>query len=231
MKLIGLILILSKSNLIIHELTAADKAIPVLNNVCIDKNGSTIAANGKVLIAVSPVPDNIKKNVPLQESKSSESVVSSETIKEVLKQLPKDMNFGGLLEYCDFDNGTFTSSDGRRKKKIEAKIYSRDYIPYNKIFRRASGKKSHRIVLNRKRLASLLKTIDKICPDSSGESAVYIEFTNENDIILKSINHHNGQRCIALMTSYKNIEGNWLEADEWEVKLSRKPTAKKVSKN
>jgi hypothetical protein len=224
-------LILSKSNLIIHEVTGIDKAIPVLNNVCIEEDGSTIAANGKVLIAVSPVNEKIKQNVPIEENKSGKSVVSSETIKEVLKNIPRDILFKGLLEYCDYSKGTFTSSDGKRKKKIEAKLYSRNYITYEQMFKKTCNKKSHKIVLNRKRLINLLQVIDKVCPDSTNESAVYIEFTDDNNIILKSVNHNNGQRCLALMTSYKNIEGKWLEADTWEKNLSKKKTAKKLPKN
>jgi hypothetical protein len=221
-------MILSKNNLLIHELSAIDKAIPVLNNVHIAADGSTVAANGKCLIAVSPVDEKLKSSIPLQETKSDAHTISNESIKEVLKNVPKDTMFGGLLEYCDTENGTFTSSDGKRKRKLETNVYQKKYIDYKKAFRRIPwNNKKKRIALNRKRLIKLLQTIDKICPDSSGEGAVYIEFTEENNVVLRSINHINGQRTIALMTTYKGIEGNWLQPDEWEKKLCQKKTAKK----
>ena len=221
-------MILNKINLLIHELASIDKAIPVLNNVHITKDGSTIAANGKSIIAVSPVPSTLKENVPLYETESDPVTISSESVKEILKNIPKDILFNGLLEHCDQKNGEFIISDGKRKKKIEAKTYQKNYINYKKVFRKASlSSRIHKIVLNRKRLIKLLQTMEKICPDSSGESAVYIEFSRDNDIILRSINHSTGQRCIALMTSYAGIEGKWMEADIWEKKLTKKPRAVK----
>lgn len=220
-------MILSKNNLIIHELTSVDKAIPVLNNVCIVSDGSTVAANGKVFIVVSPVDPELKKNIPLQETEKSAGTVSSESVKEVLKNIPKDTLFHGLLEYCDFNNGIFNINDGKRKKKIESKMYPKQYINYKKAFKLANHKQKQRIVLNRKRLMKLLQVMDKVCPDGTGDSPVYIEFTENNNIILRAINRVNGQRCISLMSSYKGVESNWLEVDEWETKLIKKKIAKK----
>lgn len=220
-------MILSKNNLQVVNITSVDKSIPVLNNVHITSDGTTIGANGKSIVAVSPVQEKIKKAVPLDEKIHRKScTISSETIKEVIKNIPKDTLFKGLLEYCDFTGNKFILTDGKRKKEIESKKYGRGYIDFKKMFKQISIQKSkHRIVLNRKRLIKLLQVMDTICKDTSGESAVYIDFTENNNMVLKSVNHQNGQRVVGLMSSYKGIEGHWLDPDKWEKKLYQKKTA------
>ena len=223
-------MIVSKSSLKIVELTTTDKAISVLNNIHITHDGTLVAANGKAVIAVSPVNEELKKKLPIKESKKHKpATIESSTIKEVIRNMPRDTMFQGLLEFCDFNDGNFTLSDGKRKKKIESKLYSRAYIEFRKLFKKISPFNSkHRIVLNRKRLIKLLQVIDNACPDSSGESPVYIDFTEDNGMVLKAVNYKNGQRCIGIMNSYKGVEGNWLEPNVWEKKLciTKKPIRK-----
>ncbi len=220
-------MILSKSSLKVSDISAVDKDIPVLNNVHITSDGSLIAANSKSVIAVSPVSKDVKTKVPINESNHHKrATISTETIKEVIKNIPRDTLFQGLLEYCDFNDGSFELTDGKRKKKIEGNVYQRDFIKFRGIYKEVdSEKRKHRIVLNRKRLIKLLQVIDAICPDTSGESAVYIDFTDNNSMVLRAVNHKTRQRCIGIMHSYKGIEGNWLNPDLWEKKLCQKKKA------
>jgi len=78
---------------------------------------------------------------------------------------------------------------------------------------------------------NILLTMEKVCPDTSGESPIYLDFTKDNSIIIKGYSNQTGQRVIAIMTSYKDIEGKWLNADSWEKKLcSQKIPIKKKHK-
>lgn len=240
-------MIVSKSGLLVVELTKADNKVPVLDNVHIEKDGTCVGSSGKSVLLVSPVLPETKKSLKniLQESGNDEMTISADTIKTVLKNLPPDKQFGGILEHCNIDKRgnecKIQTTDGKRRRSIIGKLYNRGYLPFKKMVglalsssERKSGK---RIVLNLKRLILLLSSIEKICPDTTNESPVWIDFTDDGQIVIRAINNTNGQRCIGIMTSYKGIEGQWLEADDWEqsfieekpeIKRKRRFKAKKV---
>ncbi len=66
--------------------------------------------------------------------------------------------------------------------------------------------KAH-FVLDRKRLVQALQAMDKIC----GDSPVYFEVTEKNDLLLRSIAPKTNQRVIALIAG---VLGEWKEASE-----------------
>lgn len=220
-------MIISKSNLQVLNITKNDK-IAVLNNIHIRKDGTTVGSNGKTMLAISPVGKVPRKALAERigdDVLDNSLTVNEETAKDVMKNIPRDTQFKGLLEHCNVrlkhdGNVEFTMTDGKRPKKIVGKKWERSYIEYYKVFKRVEEtKKTVQVVLNRKRLMSLLEAIDKACPDSTGNSAAYIEFSSANDIIVRGVNFANGQRAIGVMQSYKGTEGQWLEQTEWERSL------------
>ena len=223
-------MIVSKSNLQAISVLKNDKGIPVLNNLRIERDGSTVAVGGKCVVVVSPVRKEVRENVPLEETEISDGItVNRETVESVIKNIPKDTMFKGVLEHADVnDKGAFIITDGKRHKKISGKLYDREYVNWKSVFE--NGENGMRIVLNRKRLLLLLDTLDKICIDTSGESPVYIEFTDKGDVLLKAINMVNGQRAMALMKTYKSEEGQWLKSDEWERSLKNGKSKRRFRK-
>ena len=220
--------ILSKMNLLAVEITKDDNKVPALNNVLVRKDGTTVGANGLCVICVSPVLKEIKDNVIVEESVCGDGIVPAETVKDVLKNIPEDKLFKGLLKHCDFNiiesKGVFTlSSKVKGGKRIKGNLYKHAYIKYKEIVKRVMRKMSGvRVILNLKRLLSLLNTINKMCPDSSGDCPVFIEFTEDNHILIKAINKTTGQKVIATMTSYKHTDEDWIERDKWEKGFIRK---------
>jgi hypothetical protein len=214
-------MILSRSNLLAVQATS--KGSPILNNVHVAADGSTVAFDGRALLAISPVNETVKAQVPLTDSGPiAASTISSETVREVLRGLPIDKKYRGLLEHCDLSaEGVFSLTDGKRSRSITAKLYNREFVDYKAVLRKGkSAKVVARVVLNRERLANLLTILDKACPDASGEAPVFLEFTAENDLVMRAANPITGQRAIAYMTSYKAEEGKWLEENEWERALT-----------
>lgn len=225
-------MILSRSNLKVVEVTDA-KGNAILNNVHIEPDGTTAASNGRAIICVSPVTiENRARITFLDNTPQTKPVnVAAETVKDVLKNMPPDKTFGGLLEHTDFADGSFSLTDSIRKKKISAKVYPRDYFDYKEAFRKATKAKSQvRVVLNRKRLIEMLQAIDNVCQDGTGEAPVFIEFTDQGDILLRAQSLANDQRALAYMTSYKEEEGKWLEANEWERGITGAKTFKEFQK-
>lgn len=228
-------MIISKTSLQVLNITNNDK-IPVLNNVHIRKDGTTIGSNGKTILAVSPVGTEVRKTLRDRigdEELKDGLTISEETCKDVLKNIPRDIQFKGLLEHCnvkevDAISVEFTMTDGKRPKTIKGKRWTREYIPFEEVFKRVmSSIKNVKVVLNRKRLISLLEAIDKACPDSTGNSPIYIEFSKDNDVIVRAMNYGNGQEVIGVMQSYKGAESSWLEESKWEKSLCGEKQLKK----
>jgi len=217
-------MIISKQNLLPVALTKPDKNIPVLDCLRIENDGSSIGGNGKSFIVVSPVPENLKVKVgKIYGNEKSESVtVTSETVKEVLKNIPSDSKYGGLLEHTEVISKEgnavdFVLYDGARKRNISGKVNPALYPPYRKLFQRAlDNKKSIQLVVNSKRFLPLIETLIKCSNDSGDFSPMYIEFTEENDIVIRMINPKTEQRCIGIMWSNKGPEAKWLEESTFE---------------
>ena len=220
-------MIISKSNLLVVNLTKVDKQIPVLDCVRIEENGSSTGGNGRSFITVSPVPDDTKsklKNV-FNDEKSNGVTITSETAKEVLKNIPNDIRFQGMLEHSEIiskDGKTvrFELHDGARKRSIDGKVNPVSYPDYRKMYNRClNNKQSVKLIVNAKRLLPLIDTLMKISEDTGDFSKLYIEFTEEKDIILRMQNQKTGQRAIGLMWCYKGNEAEWMEDNKWEKEL------------
>ncbi len=235
-------MILSKQNLEVVRVADVDKGNSLLANIHIAKDGSTVATNQKVFLAVSPVEDGIKKNVPLVDVtgglEKDGCTIPAETIKEVLKNIPKDTKFGGLLEHTKLTNGgkrsvNFEITDGKRLRNIKGKKFPRKYIAYEKFLKDClgdgvdgGGEKKIRTVVNLKRLLSLLNAVDKICPDSTGENPVFISFTSDNRIIVRAVNQKTGQRAVGFVFAFENEKDSWLDFNDWEKLNGGKRNAK-----
>lgn len=123
-------------------------------------------------------------------------------------------------------------TDGKRRREITAKTYTREYAEYGKVFERVGRSNvGVRVAVNLRRLVDVLGTIDKMFPDSSKNMPVYLEFTDANDVIMRCIDVRRGrQRVIAVVKSYSGVEGAWLERDEWERELMGVCEGRKISK-
>jgi hypothetical protein len=111
--------LLSKNNL------AAPAAIASVDCdlVQINENGSTFAAGRVMFVAVEPVPMQVKEQLlPVKSFSQIECCIAGDTARRVIKQMPRDTLFGGLLENVaveqNDDELQFTTSDGRRKATL-----------------------------------------------------------------------------------------------------------------
>jgi hypothetical protein len=227
----------SKKNLSVVAMTKQDKNIPQLNNVHLAADGSTVGASGRSTMVVSPVQNEIRKRLEsiLEDSGMSEMTISAETINEVMKAIPADKTFKGMLEHCDVKKLSdrevkFTIYTQKRKKVIMGQLFPRSYIHWKEVIQEACASKVvNRVVLNVGRLITLLQVAEKIIGDSSGENAVFLEFTEDNDVIVRGRDATSGQRLIGVMSSYVNKEEQWLRMDQWERNITGRQ-AKKVRK-
>ena len=223
-------MILSKASLEIVRITKTDKQ-ERLSMLHITENGDTIATNGRSLLAVSPVSEAGKKSFPLMDKGQEEDKMTlpATFVEEVIKNIPKDVLFKGALEHCQIesvDNDTVVvyMTDGKRTNSIKGRKDARTYVPYEQVLDEALNYESKkiRIVLNLRRLLTLLKTIDKVCPDSTGETPVFLEFSEGKDVIvIRAYNRKTQQDIVAVLMAYRNIEGKFQINKEWESVLTR----------
>jgi len=231
--------IVGKTNLLVVGVTADDKRIPVLDNVYMAEDGSTVGSNGRVVLLVSPVHEQVRNNVPIEESYGGGGVaVEAKAVREAIRNMPRDTMFGGLLEHCDIksfrgdkSSTQLITSDGHRKRQLSGRVWPRDYINYKKIVRLAfQNETAGRVVLNLKRMLSLLISINKICADPSGETPIYLEFTNAGTIIVRATNRRMRQDVMGIMVTYTGTEGKWKNLSDWERGLTSKKTNIKRSR-
>lgn len=233
-------MIVSKAALQAIEIVKSDNKIPMLNNLRIEADGTVIAFNGRALLAIEPVKEEIVKKLPIYKERAVRLglTISAETVREILKNMPKDTLFGGLLEYCRIDpigvnKASITISDGRRGRIIEAKLYDREYFDWRKLVSdtlQAETAQRPRAILNRKRINALLNCIEKICPDSTGESPIFVEFKENFSVVFRSINQRTGQSCVGVMNAYRGAEGKWMDGNNWEKGLIKRADRIKVKK-
>ena len=222
-------MILSKANLEIVRVTKDDKQQARLNTLHITEDGSTVASNGRAILAVSPVSEEREKQFPIKrngDEREEDITLPAQFVKEILKNLPKDLMFKGVLEHCiieniDDDAVVVYVTDGKRTNSIKGQKHRQRYLSYGDVIGQAINDSSSRTraVLNLKRLLTLLSTIDKVCPDSTGETPVYLEFTKDNDDIVRGYNRKTGQDIVAVMMSYKDykdIKGKFHINEKWE---------------
>lgn len=233
-------MIISRGNLQVVLVTKDDRQIPVLDTVYIAGDGSTIGSNGRAMIAVGPVAKKVRDSVPLEEGLFPDGgiVLPTGMVKDILRSMPRDREFGGLLEHISVQASSegpeveLTVTDGKRTRRLKGRRFNRPYLNYMEIFKEAFGRqKDHiRTALNLKRLLSVLNVINKICEDQAGELPVYLEFSSEGDIIIRATDLRTAQDIVVVMTAYHGIEGVWKPMTLWERLLSvGKTIAKKTT--
>ena len=220
-------MIISKQSLNVVLLTAKDKAMPIVDNIHIAPDGTVIGACGNGAVAVSPVLSKVKDKLHLKSTTLKEGVtISSDTAKKLLRNVPNDTVFGGLLEHLDVvsqggPNVHFVMHDGKQETNISGTKFPGKYIDWETLISRSIQSETHkRVIINRARLKLLLETLEKVCPDTSGESPVYMDFTKDDDIIVRAKNLKNGQRCIGVMKTYRYNEEAWINESNWESRFT-----------
>lgn len=216
-------MIVSKTSLLVVGVTVKDKEIPVLDNVHIKKDGTTIGSGRGVTFAVSPVEEGIKEKLHLEETELDDALtINSEFAKKILKNIPADTHFGGLLEHVDIENSTgsrvdVSLHDGRQGFSINGRKYPDKYTAHEEILQNSlNARNGFRLVVNRSRLQLILDTIAKTCPDSSAETPIFLEFCDNHTILIRCINRVNGQRVMAALLTTSFNEDKWLKDKSWE---------------
>ena len=196
-------------------------------------DGSAMASNKKVFIALAPVEPEIKQRLTVLEESdlNAERVsITPETAKEVLKNVPKDRKFGGLLEHVEVrDTGgeevAVKMVDGKRSRLFNFKKrgrFSEQETVLKYIYRIIDSDSVLTLCLNRKRLLSLLEAMDKVSEDVSGEAPVWLSVSEKGDISIRGWDFKYGRAVLGFMSANKGREAEKPPRSDWENRFSEK---------
>ncbi len=217
-------MIYSRASLAVVDAASTDPRRRALNSVHLAEDGSTVAADGRTLVAVSPVREK-DAHFPIEEHASPPSggtCVDLDIVVQATKNLPRDRRpitqFAALTR-CD-DQVEFTTTDLRKTQRVGAAPV-RDLFPnWRKALAHALRRaKKTRICVDRKRLQALLKTLDAAAGEGDVDSPVFIEVGEEKDaLVLRAESPNTGQRIVAMLTPL-DTKGEWLKRNKWERRI------------
>ncbi len=212
-------MIFSRASLSVVSAASDDPRRRALNSVHIAEDGTTVASDGTVLIAVSPV-DAESSHFPLDlhvEPPSGGVCVELDIVEQAIKNLPKDSRPHtqyAAMTRCDDAEVEFATTNLRKTQKV-ASAPLRDRFPdWRGSIAGARGMaRVGRVCLDRRRLISLLRTLEAAAGE---EEAVFIEIGDENDaILIRTQNPETKQRIVARMQPL-DTRGGWLKRNKWE---------------
>jgi len=213
--------ILSKANLLAAEVASSSKDDARLNQLHVEEDGSTVASNAVVLMAVGPAP-KAPEGLPVlkQEEDPKESFgINPEDADTVRKALPKGSKSAGLGYAIVTSDSTHAvglmAHNAENAHGIVCNKSRAPFVEYKPALLRAKRKaKQGRVCVTRKQLLKLLKAMDSAGGDPEG--VVFIEFGSEtDDVLLRSASVETGQHIVGMITAV-DTRGHWLAPDAWE---------------
>ena len=218
-------MLFSKANLMVGKVASQNATDLGINCIRLNADGSSVASNGKVLMAVGPVEEE-KVHFPdvgPQATPGNQGVsVPLDLLEKTVKNLPKDkrtsLQHVAMTQARDPRKIEFTTTDMRHEQRVAGMPKTDPFPEWKGILQRVRGNSDVclRVCLNRQSVIDLLHALEEACPDRGGENPVYLEIHPEGKgMILRCINRETGQRAIGGITAY-NTNGQWLPADSWE---------------
>jgi len=212
-----------------------DEDDPMLKNILLEPDGTIIAMNRWALYAASPVNVNIIKALPLTDtSLIAPAIVSTNQIENLVKTIPTDKSFKGMLEYTSIKNseGNILECfihDGRGVRNITLRASQTNnlLLQWRDRFKNLSMKKSGltNFVYNRARLRTVIKAVEMSCK-YNGEFAFIDQKPFENGYIWKTFNELTGQTVLIvwiLSTLEKNLPTSFWERTLFPINSLRRP--------
>jgi hypothetical protein len=218
--------LLSKVNLAVAGIAGTDKKDPVLNRVHLEADGTSVASNGRAVMAVAPVVPERAAAFPRVEDEEAEPGptgvgVSLSTVADASKAIPKADKHPSLgyvqVTRCDAREVELMATDGVRKRKVSGMPMRGGFLPWRQMLRTArEGKAAVRVCVDRLSLIRLLKAFP---PDPGNRNPVFLEMRGDGrPIVARAVSVGTGQRVMGMVNPL-DAAGQWLNEDGWETDL------------
>ena len=216
---------LSKANLLARKVAGKDRSDPVLNQLWVESDGTTVASNGNAMMAVEPVGE-VPSTLPEFEDEVSIGEkgcgLPVKLVDEALRNMPKgnlglELGYAVVTGYDEDKNAVkLTTTDLNLNRSVEGRASRKRFPEWRKVLKDAREGEVQKTCVDRKALRGLLDAIDAACPDS--ENAVFVEFypgATGGGIILRAVSAETGQHVVGYMLPL-DTEGQWLPMNRWE---------------
>jgi hypothetical protein len=222
--------IISKASLSLAQIATGTGALGMIE---IQPDGAVAASDGRLLIAIGPVRDEVAQAVPLEGKAQLPRAVtlSAATATGLQKQIPRDTLFKGLLEHVSLvESGTgfqTVINTGKQKLVSTLRAASEKWVEWKAILRTAFTKQVlGRVLVNRKSLEKCIDVLKGSCPYSGEFEAVLIEFREGGIMTIRARNNLTGQAVLATFAVQGAKE---VELEKWEKELIIGKTGQKAA--
>lgn len=225
----------SRANLLVREVASADKNDPAINGVHVASDGTTVAANGRMLMAVEPAPKLYFPDVGVEPEIPDQGLtVPLQVIDKALSNLPKDKRAAtqqAAITQTGEEGGTggvsgvsgvveLTTVSKSTVDRVAGNVVRQKFPEWEGVLREARERAdTTRVCVNRRDLIQLLQAMERACPDPGNKNAVFIELGGQTDpLLVRAMNLQTGQHAVGLMSPL-DTHGDWMPANKWEKKL------------
>ena len=218
-------MLFSKANLQVVQVASKDGFDRALNGVLFDRDGSTVAGNGRVMVAVGPVHEETvhfpQKAADQIQPGEAGTVMPLDAVEKAMKYMPRDkrtsLEHVAMSRVSDPARIGFTSVNAKGDATTNASLPKPyPYPAWKETVKQVAGEEPLRICVNRSDIIGMLKTLEAACPDKGGINPVFLEIGTEGrGIVARCINFDTQQHAIGVVTVYKT-GGQWLARDAWE---------------
>lgn len=219
-------MLLSKSNIMVAGVAASEGTDPELACVHIAGDGSTVAANGRMMMAVEAVSED--SFFPIEESERAslpEEGVSLplHIIDQVRKNLPRDKRpvmQQAAITKCSPGKVELTTISKTEERKVGGRPLPQRFPRWREVFAETRQRAGvTRVCFSRKDLTDMVDALDKACPDPSGKNVVFMHVGGERDpILLRAVNLTTGQHAVGMVNPI-DTKGMWISENPWEEEL------------
>lgn len=219
-------MILSRANLEVVQCASRDAFDRALNGVQIEADGSTVAGNGRVLMAVGPANEDLAQFPPRAAEHlhppQQGYLMPVESVLKALSHMSRDkrvqLQHVALSRCTDPARVGFTSVNAKGDPTQHATLPKMESYPdWKKTFRRIDGENTVKVCVNRKDLIDLLKALESACPNRGDANPVFMELS-ERGMIARCVSHATGQHAVGVLNAY-DTKGKWLLRDAWEQRV------------
>jgi len=225
-------MIISRSHLLLEKAVDDDGLLQI------NPDGSTFGSNKKVFILLGPVEEELRErlSILLDTPLGNPVSITPESAREIIKNVPKDKKFDGMLEHVNIEEKDETevkvfTTDGKRSRDLVFKQRERTAntdIIGKRIEESLTREDAVKVCLNRKRLLKLLEVFDKATEDTSGEAPLWLSFTPEGDVALRGWDYKYGRPILGYMNAYKGDDAQEPPRTDWEYRF--KPKSSNLNK-
>lgn len=219
-------MLLSKSNIMVAGVAASEGTDPELACVHIAGDGSTVAANGRMMMAVEAVSED--SFFPIEESERAslpEEGVSLplHIIDQVRKNLPRDKRpvmQQAAITKCSPSKVELTTISKTEERKVGGRPLPQRFPRWREVFAETRQRAGvTRVCFSRKDLTDMVDALDKACSDPSGKNVVFMHVGGERDpILLRAVNLTTGQHAVGMVNPI-DTKGMWISENPWEEEL------------